>query len=90
MIRASLFFVPDTAATGNCNCGAHHLTTAEEVLNFFKMIRGIYCIYKISLNFFFKRRKSITITFVVVCFLIQLQQAIATVLLTLPAAEVLN
>ena len=33
-----MFFVPDTAATGNCNCGAHHLTTAE-VLNislFFK------------------------------------------------------
>ena len=56
MIRASLFFVPDTAATGNCNCGAHHLTTAE-VINFFKMIRGIYCIYEISLNFFFLKKK---------------------------------
>ena len=40
-----LLFVPDTAATGNCNCGAHHLTTAE-VLNFLS-----FCIYIISLNF---------------------------------------
>ena len=33
----SLFFVfvPNTPATGNCNCGAHHLTTAE-VLKFLR------------------------------------------------------
>ena len=36
-----LLFVPDTAATGNCNCGAHHLTTAE-VLNFLRLSEFLY------------------------------------------------